>query len=100
MNTQSQCIPVACPRHQPLTPEQMRAYLADVRRDLLSNDPERRADGLRLDERDVVADALPRSGAERRQGSRWCVWLCHAERTAGRAGGACIFARLAWTSTL
>ena len=47
MSTQSQCSPIPCPRHQPLTPEQMRAYLADVRQDLLSNDPERRSDGLR-----------------------------------------------------
>ena len=47
MSTQSQCSPIPCPRHQPLTAEEMRAYLADVRRDLLSNDPARRSDGLR-----------------------------------------------------
>ena len=47
MSTQKQCSLNPAPRHEPLTREQMQAYLADVRSDLLSSDVERRTDGLR-----------------------------------------------------
>ena len=47
MNTQEQCSLNPAPRHEPLTSEQMRAYLRDVRADLLSADETRRTDGLR-----------------------------------------------------
>ena len=47
MNTQDQCSLIPAPRHEPLTSEQMRAYLTDVRSDLLSPDETRRTDGLR-----------------------------------------------------
>ena len=47
MSTQNECSPIPCPRHQPWTPDQLHAYLRDVRQDLLSGDPARRSDGLR-----------------------------------------------------
>jgi hypothetical protein len=75
MSTQSQCSPIPCPRHQPLTPEQMRAYLATSGRTSCRRPRKRRSDGLRRLYVEL-ADG----------GDLWFDRLGHVARVDGRKG--------------